>query len=119
MTNIIMIPKSLLYFNDFPAWLKENRIKQSYTTASTGKYLESASNKLSNLESFWLLDVEKSLRYYPSITKQIENYNNNAMQTKWYHNKDKDSVIAMTRGSNPGIVIAHHTFISKHLRVYP
>jgi hypothetical protein len=114
-----MIPESLLYFNDFPDWLKENRVKQSYTTASTGKYMESASNKLSNLESFWLADVEEILKYYPCSTKQIENYNNNVVQTKWYHNKDKDSVIAMTRNTASTIVIAHHTFISKHLRVYP
>jgi hypothetical protein len=78
--------------------------------------MESASNKLSNLESFWLADVEESLKYYPCSYKTLDD---GVVHIKWYHNKDKDSVIAMTRNTNSTIVIAHHTFISKHLRVYP
>jgi hypothetical protein len=116
MPNILALSQSSLYFRDFPDWLKENRSKQSYVTASTGKYLESASNKLSNLESFWLADVVDILNYYPSATKTFED---GATKTIWYHNKDKDSVIAMTRTHNVNIVIAHHTFVSKHLRIYP
>ena len=116
--TIIALSISSLYFNDFPSWIKDGRTKQAYYTACTGRYLESSANHLSNLESFWLADVVELLAPYPCDSKTLDN---GVVQTRWYNNKAKEynSIIAMTRGSNPDIVIASHRFITKHLRIFP
>jgi hypothetical protein len=115
-TTIIALSISSLYFDDFPDWIKEGRRKQSYYTASTGTYLESSANHLSNLESFWLADVIELLAAYPCSSKNLDT---GIIQLRWYDNKSKESILAMTRSSNPDIVIASQRFISKHLRIFP